>query len=319
MGVEALKDCPSCGSSIAEAALKCAICKSSIGKCIGCQAWIIEGTECFDCGKSTAVRVRKAAAPAAPEPPKVQFTGTALGLIPILALRTALALACGAAVVYAVVGSSLDPATWWLIEHGVRPLSVKTPYLWGAAGALLLLVFFSGTFVRRYRLSNTVLYGKPLEVSTSIGSIILNLFITVIVLGLTAGLGLPWLYSRYRRSLYRSTTMAGRDGAPLDFQGAGEEVLGRFCLSVLLLPLGIATAGLGFAPIAWMWLKWEQSNILVPDRNGAMRRLHFNGTFGSWFSGWALGWLISLATAGLCRPWAKVAEWRWIAENSDLT
>src|SRR5882672_9794257 len=131
MGVDTLKDCPSCGSRIAEAALKCAICKSSIGRCVGCQAWIIEGTECFDCGKSTAVRAKKAAAAAAPEPPKVSFEGSAFGLLPILALHTALAAACGAAIVYAVVGSPLDPVTWWLIEHGVRPLDVKMPYLWG--------------------------------------------------------------------------------------------------------------------------------------------------------------------------------------------
>lgn len=318
MGVETLKDCPSCGSRIAEAAVRCSFCKSSLGRCVGCQAWIIEGTECFDCGKSTAVRVRKAAAAAAPELPKVHFEGSAAGLLPILAVRTALALACAAALLYAVVGSSLDPVTWWLIEQGVRPLSVKTPYLWGAAATFLLLVFFSGTFVRRWRLANTMLYGKALQVKTSAGSILLNLFLTILVLGVTAGLGLPWLYARYRRSLYRGTTMAGRDGAPLDFDGHGEEVLGRFCLSVLLLPLGIATAGFGFAPIAWIWVKWENSNVLAPDRNGQMRRIHFGGTFGAFAGRWMLSWFLTLVTAGLYRPWAKTAEWRWIAQNSTV-
>ena len=102
------------------------------------------------------------------------------------------------------------------------------------------------------------------------------------------------------------------------FRGAGEEVLGRFCLSVLLLPLGIATGGLLLGVLSWMWIKWEQSNVLVPDRNGQMRRLRLNATFGAYYGRWALGWLLSVATAGLYRPWAKIAEWRWVADQTEI-
>jgi hypothetical protein len=320
MGTETgeFKDCPSCGSSIAESAVKCSICKSGLGHCIGCNAWIVVGTECFDCGKSTAIRTRKAAAAVEKEPPKYQFEGSPLGLIPLLAIRFALAAACVAAVVYAIAGSPLDPATWWVCEHGIRPLNVKWPLLWAAAGGLLLAVGFAGTFVRRYRMNRTILFGKPVQVGASIGSLVLNLFITAIILALTAGLGLPWLYARYRRSFYRSCRVSGREGALLDFRGSGEEVLGRFCLAVLLLPFAIATGGLLLGVISWMWLKWEQSNVIVPDRNGQMRPLRFTGTFGAYFGRWALGWMITLVTAGIYRPWAKVAEWRWVAEHTDV-
>jgi hypothetical protein len=320
MGIETeLKDCPSCGSAIAESALKCNVCKSGLGHCVGCNAWIVEGTECFDCGKSTAVRVRKAAKAAAePDSRMVRFDAPAIGLLPILALRLAIAAACGVSIVYAIAGSPFDQLTWWVIEQGVRPLNLKWPYLWAAAGGLLLLVFFAGTFVRRFRLGHTLLFGKQVEVGASLGSVVLNLFITLIVLGLTAGLGLPWLYARYRRSFYRSCNLAGRSEARLDFEGSGEEVLGRFFLSLLLLPFAIATGGLLLGVISWIWVKWEHSNVLAPDRNGQMRRLRLTGTFGDYFGRWVLGWILSLATAGIYRPWSKTAEWRWAADRTKM-
>lgn len=322
MGDEALKDCPSCGSRIAESAVRCSFCKSRLGHCLGCGQWLVVGIQCFDCGKTTAERVRPAAAAASKEeaePPPITFDGSALGVLPPLLLRTALLAACAGAVLFAVAGSPLDPVTWFLCEHGVRPLDVKTPWLWGAVGGFLIAVFFAGTFVRGYRWSRTRLFGKQLEVGAGVGSILLNILITVVVLALTAGLGLPWVYARYRRSFFRSCHPSGREGAPLDFGGAGEEVLGRFCLSLLLLPIGIATGGLLFGVLAWMWMKWELSNVRVPDRNGQMRRLILGGTFGAYYSRWALGWLLSLATAGLYRPWAKAAEWRWIADHTDVS
>src|SRR5437764_62418 len=88
-------------------------------------------------------------------------------------------------------------------RHKQRRLDVKWPYLWGAAGVLLILTFVSGTFVRRFRWSRMSLYGKQVEVGMGVGGIVVNLIVTVLVLGLTAGLGLPWVYARYRRSFFR--------------------------------------------------------------------------------------------------------------------
>src|SRR5262249_28774382 len=88
MGTELLKDCPSCGIRIAEPAIKCTSCNSSLGQCVGCKSWIVSGTECMDCGKSTAVRVRKATLASEPEPAKIRFdVPPAFGLLPILGLR----------------------------------------------------------------------------------------------------------------------------------------------------------------------------------------------------------------------------------------
>ena len=322
MGVETLKDCPSCGSRIAESTVKCAICSSSLGHCVGCNGWIVAGTKCFDCGKSTAIRVRKGTLAAAePEAPKVRLDPpSAAGLLPILALRFAIAAACAAAIVYAVAGTTqLGKVNWYVCELGVRPLNVKWPYLWAAAGGLLLLVFFTGSLIRRYRWSHMVLYEKPVEVGLGVGGIVLNLLLTVVVLGLTAGLGLPWLYARYRHSFFRNCNLAGRGEARLEFRGAGEEVLGRFAVTLLLLPLVIASGGLMLGVLSWMWMKWEHENIRVPDKNGQMRGLRLRSEFTPYFGRWLLGWTLSLVSAGIYRPWAKVAEWRWIAENTEIT
>ena len=320
MGIETLKDCPSCGSRIAESALKCTFCQSNLGTCVGCNTWLVAGTQCMDCGKSTAIRVRKATLASEEQPAKVRFESpSAAGLLPILALRAVLFAACAAAFVYAAAGAPLGKVSSFLVEHGVRPLNVTWPYLSGAAGGFLLLAFFMGTFVRRLRWSHMVLFEKQVEVGLSVGGILLNLLVTVLVLGLTAGLGLPWLYARYRRSFYRDCNLAGRSEARLDFRGSGEEVLVRFFLTLLLIPFAIASAGLMLGVISWMWMKWDHANVRVPDKNGQMRSLRLTASFTPYFGRWLMGWLLSLATAGIYRPWAKVAEWRWMADHTDIS
>lgn len=315
MGTD-LKDCPSCGSAIAESAVKCSVCKSGLGNCVGCNAWIVVGTECFDCGKSTSVRARQAVA-AAKEPPRYLFEGSALGLMPLLFLKFVLTAACGAAIVLAVAASPFGVVARVLAEHGVPVGAAGWPVLWGAAAVLHVVSGFAGTLVRRYRMSHTILYGRPVEVTLSLGLVVLDLIITVLVMGLTAGLGLPWLVARYRRSFYRSCVLPCRGGAALGFRGTGEEVLGKFFLTLLLLPFTIVTGGLLFGVIAWMWLQWDHGRMLVPDKHGQLRPVRFHGTFGGFFGRWALGWLLTVATGGLYRPWAKIAEWRWIAEHTD--
>ena len=317
MGIEAsLKDCPSCGSAIAESAVKCTVCKSGLGQCVGCNAWIVVGTECFDCGKSTAVRARQAVA-AVKEAPGFEFDASPLPLLPLLFIRLALMAACAVAIVLAIAASPFGAVAKYLADHGV-PVSAGWPVLWAAAAALHVAAGFSGTLIRRFRLSHTSIHGRPLEVTFSPGLVIVDLLITVLVMGLTAGLGLPWLYARYRRSFYRSCRMAARGGINLGFRGSGEEVLGRLFLTLLLLPLTIATGGLLFGVIAWMWLKWDHANLLVPDKHGTLRPVAFRGTLGAYLGRWMLGWLLTLVTGGIYRPWAKIAEWRWVAEQTDL-
>jgi len=96
-------------------------------------------------------------------------------------------------------------------------------------------------------------------------------------------------------------------------------VLGRFFLTLLLIPFAVASGGLMLGVISWMWMKWEHERIRVPDKNGQMRGLRLNTEFTPYFGRWLLGWLVSVATAGVYRPWAKVAEWRWIADNTEIS
>jgi len=314
MGVDApVKDCPSCGTNIPAAAVVCTICKSSLGRCTGCDRWLVSGTECFDCGGSTAIRIRKAAAASAgPPPASVEIDASPVALLPLLALRFVFVAGFVAAVVLGLADSGLPQVTRYTgeVKRGTGPAA------WAAAGACALLIGVAGTLIRRYRMNHTRILGKPVEARSGFGSMLLNLLLTVLVLGLTAGLGFPWLYARYRRSFYRGCRLTARGTATLDFQGSGEEVFARFGLTLLLLPLAAATGGLLLGVIAWIWVKWDQSNLLVPDKHGQNRSPKFSGTFGAFYGRWLLGWVLTLATAGIYRGWAKVAEWRWTASQT---
>jgi hypothetical protein len=322
VGVETLKDCPSCGSRIAASSVQCSSCNSKLGRCVGCDAWIVEATQCMDCGKSTVARASKFALAADENKiTKCRLDAvSAVELLPILGLRMALAIIGVTTIVAALAASPFGKVSAFVVQHGVKVLEVKWTTLWGAAGVLLILVFLTGSLLRRIRWRHMVLLEQPVEVRLGVGGILLNLLLTVVGLGLTAGLGLPWLYARYRRSFYRDCRLQDRDDAKLDFRGTGAEVLGHFCLTLLLIPFVIASAGLMWGVIAWMWVKWDHDNIRVPDKNGRMRTLRLKrGMFTPYYGRWLLGWILTLATAGIYRPWAKVAEWRWIADNTEIT
>jgi hypothetical protein len=324
---ESQKDCPSCGSLIAEAATRCDFCKSKIGKCEGCGAWIVEGTQCLDCGKSTARRVKKPGAPAAAaaEPEEaavITFHGSGFGLFLPFMLRQILVLAWVASIVYATAAIPTEhvaPIKKFLGEHGVPSPSEQTKWwaLWIFSGVLLLAVMVSSRLVRRYRAQHTHFLGQPLEYQPSMAAAIGNSILSVIVLGLTAGLGVPWLYARQVRSFHRSCKVTGRGGRTLEWDGSGEAVLGRFLVMLLLLPIAIATAGFGGIVISWMWISWEQKHLKTPDRNGLLQRVRFTGTFAGFFLRAAVGWLLTLVTAGLYWPWAKVGDWEWIANHTE--
>ncbi len=322
----ALKDCPSCGSRIPEPDARCSGCASELDHCTGCGAWLVVGTECWDCGKSTQVRHRKASpmgvavdpAGASARAASMQFDGSPLALIPLLALRFALFAGFLGAVVLALAAIPVPAVARLVGEQTTLPKPGMMPYLWGAAGGLLLLSGFAGALLRRYRLSHTLLLGKPLASQLTAGGVLLDLVVTLLVLGLTGGLGLPWIYARYRRSLYRTFRITARGTSTLDFQGTGEEVIARLFLTLLLFPLGVVTGGLFLGVLSWMWLKWDHGNMLIPDRHGQKRSPKFTGTFGAYYGRWLLGWILTLATAGLYRGWAKASEWRWTASHTAV-
>ncbi len=201
MGAVPLKDCPSCGSRIPEPAATCTVCRSGLGRCSGCNLWLVIGTECFDCGGSTAIRIRKAsAAPAdGPPPSSMEIDASPMGLLPLLALRFLLFAGFLACVAVGIAGAPFPQLARITDEYLRLPKADGGPVAWAAAASLLVAVGACGTLIRRYRLNHTQLLGKPVEAGFSAGALVMNLLLTVLVLGLTAGLGFPWLYARYRR------------------------------------------------------------------------------------------------------------------------
>jgi hypothetical protein len=318
MGVQAnaLKDCPSCGARILEAAVQCPQCKSGLGRCENCSTWIVAGSDCPACEKGSSARAGKPG-DGAPDPPKIYFEAQGISLLPLLLLRLLFAAACGVALVGAIAVTDLGSVTRFLRQHGIRPRA-GGPALWGSAALLLVLVGAVGSFIRRFRMRHTAMFGEYVTIRWGIGELLLNVVITVFLFPLTAGLAWPWLYVRYRQSFYRTCRMPARGGKHFGFQGTGAGVLGRFFLALLLLPLGLATGGFLLGLISWMWVKWEQSNLFVPDRRGEYRAVEFYGSVWGYLGRWMVGWLLTLLTAGIYRPWAKVSEWRWITAHTTV-
>jgi hypothetical protein len=319
MGIReiALKDCPSCGASIIESAVQCPQCRSGLGHCGECNAWIVAGSECPACEKSATVRAGRAG-DNAPNPPKIHFEAEGFSLLPLLLVRLVIVAACGVTLVGAIAVSELGPITRFLRQHGIRP-RVGGPELWGMTALFLGLVGVAGSFIRRFRLRHTVMFGEYVTIKWGIGELLLNLLITAFLFPLTLGLAWPWLHVRYRQSFYRNCRMPARGGKHFGFQGTGRGVLGRFLMALLLLPLGIASAGFLLGLVTWMWVKWEQSNLLVPDRRGEYRSVEFYGSVWGYLGRWMVGWFLTLLTAGIYRPWARVAEWRWIAAHTMVS
>jgi len=312
---EDLKDCPSCGSRIPASAARCTLCKSNLGVCPGCGGWLVAGTSCMECQQQAVIPEDKKAA--LPKTIEETYTIDAppLGLMPFLAVRFVLSVLFLGALAGALAASGVGPVRQALEKGGLNP-GGNLPFLWGAAAGLVILISLANSFLRAFRIRHTTMFGEPLQCRRGAGAMVWGILSNVLILALTAGLGLPWIHARNRRRFYASCAVPARNGRPLEFLGTGEEVLGRVLLTLLLVPLAAATAGL-LAPLAtWVWVKWEHSNLLFPDRFGRQRPMAFEGGFGGYFARALLGWFLTLLTLGVYRPWALAAEWRWIAANT---
>jgi uncharacterized membrane protein YjgN (DUF898 family) len=84
------------------------------------------------------------------------------------------------------------------------------------------------------------------------------------------------------------------------------------------IPLILLSLGLLAPAVSWIWLKWEQSNLLIPDKSGSLRETRFHATVGEYFGQLFVGQILILVTFGFYRPWAKVEEWRWIATRTHI-
>lgn len=309
--------CPSCGTEIAGTATRCEFCKSALGHCPQCRTWLVAGTVCIECDKmavSAAPKKRSSQGVDIEEP--YVLIGSPFGLILPLLVRLALSAAFLGSLVLAVAQLGVAPLAEAAKGAGVDPAS-GGPFWWVGVGASLILLVLVNNWIRGYRLARTYLFGKPLERRGGVAGLILQPILSVLILAVTAGLGLPWLYARNRRLFYRRWVAPSRAARPLDFAGAGEEVIGKFLLTLVCIPAAVCTAGLAYPVISWVWLKWDHSKLVVPDRFGGTRKVKFYGTFGAYYVRALLGWALTLVTAGIYRPFALWSEWRWAAEQVD--
>jgi len=190
----------------------------------------------------------------------------------------------------------------------------------GAGGLFLVFWFLLSRSVRLYRSRHTWLHGDRVAVELGFGAVLVHWGINLVLFGLSAGLGTPWILSRNRRFLLRHTTVkARRRDKPLDFNGTGIQALGLLLLSLVSSPLIPLTLGIWLVYLNFRWIRWEQSNLVVPSPTGrGTLQARFNGTWGSKLKRACLSGLFTLLTAGLFRPWAIASGWRWIAENTEI-
>ena len=267
--------------------------------------------------------------PPADEPPAddaagaaFSFQGKALKVLPLHLVRLAvlgalcltLPFGLGQAAVlevrafFAPLGLA---ALWQGVEEAINVLPLIST---GFVGLLLLVLWGKVKgWMLRYRISNTFLFGEPLEHRSSCNP--LPSWIAFLALVFTLGLAAPWIFAWQKRGYYGACQ--SKHG-PLVFNGSGLGIAWYGLLSFLSLPFVILTLGLAWIPIRFMWVRWEQSNLRVPDEKGELRPTRFTGTLLGYVRGAFVRWVLTIVTLGLHRPWGMVATWRWTAEHTEI-
>jgi hypothetical protein len=289
----------------------CPLCRCDVAQCQGCKAWVVAGTECVDCGKVTKTRRQFTKVPR--ETATYGFAGSGAAVAPPYYLRLLFLVGGLYFAAHAVAGLGAGGVKDAL--QGLPGAGMKWPAAAGAAGALLFLAAAMQLWMAKVRLGRTAIDGARLESHAGALGWAGNAVMAVLTLALTAGLGLPWVYGRFLRAVHRRCVVPTRGRFTLDFSGTGDEVLWRFGVTLLMAPLVIGTGGLLGLLVSWLWLSWEHGNLVVPDRNGTGRRPKFEAGFGGFFARAFVGSLLTLATGGLYGPWAKAAQWRWLASR----
>ena len=248
--------------------------------------------------------------PGGPPSSTYAFKGSATGLLGLQLIRSIfllVAMLCVAGCL-AAAGSPQAKKIGAIAQLGTH----ASPIGFGAGALIAVLVYARvAEAIRLYRIRHTYVFGRALDyrpgclagIANSLGNLVLAL--------VTLGLAGPWITARNKRHFYKSCVVTGSQGQSLDFRGTGSDVLVYYIVTILSIPFVIVTLGLLLIVIDWLWLQWEQSNLLVPDPSGRLHRTTFSATLGEYFSVRIVGSLLSLLTLGLYRPWALVAEWRW--------
>jgi hypothetical protein len=253
----------------------------------------------------------------------LEFRGSALGVMPLHLFRLfALAALC-VTLPFGLGRSVIEDAhrlfdplgfgePWRQLELAVGTL----PFVGSGVVSLLLVVLFvtAHNWIWHYRLKNTWVHGEPIDYQggcspfASWASICLVLF--------SWGLLAPWVLSWSRRRLFRRCET--RHG-PLGFSGSGLGIASYGLLSMLSIPLTFLSFGLAWVLPRYLWLKWEQDNLVAPDVNGQACETEWEGSLVNYLKFVLLRWVLTLLTLGLLHPLAMTATWRWAAEHTRFT
>lgn len=262
-----------------------------------------------------------------------EFRGSGGGLLFLYLIRLLLFLAVPACLFFILVQTSLG-----LIDRGLDLLPPGLPTevqdvvdmgksVSGQVGvlgsiiiliAVVVMIILVKHAIQHYRVRNTWVFGQRLEYHDGCLGVFANRLANIFLLIITLGIAMPWVIARNRRFFHRSCFVRGRRGHYLDFTGRGGDALGFMLVTVLLIPLIILSLGLIGLAVSWLWARWDQSNIQVPDRSGELHKVKFSGDFGGYFGVVFVGWLLTLLTIGLYYPWAVVRRWRWLAARTSV-
>ena len=279
------------------------------------------GTTCLECEEGQVVpsrpTERRKKKTGATGGISIAYAGGAVGLLPYLVVRFALVAAAAAGALLAARRAGLEALEPVTSRFDPGP-SLDLPVLIGGIVVASLLVGIVNTLIRGHRMRHTFIYGERVAYRPAIFGLAGNLILNVIFMAVTVGLALPWIYARNRRSFYRNCVVPGHADRALAFEPSGDEMLGYSFLSLLLAPLVVVSVGLLRPLVSWMWLRWEQSHLVIPGKFGQMERVRFTGTFGGYLVRSILWWVLAVGTAGIGRAWTLTLEWKWIARHSAV-
>lgn len=201
--------------------------------------------------------------------------------------------------------------------EAVMILAFLLPWLLG----MILMGFASRAAwkIKLFKIHNTFVFDAPLGLEKIGCGARFNLFLWFsIAVPLSAGLLLPWAYTRSVFYKYATLVVPSRPGHRLRFDGSGWGMLGL----LLLMPLAVALAPFTLM-VSWaFWIalrrRWEMGHVLIPSAGGDYHRLRYSGSIEADIGLWMKNFYLTLLTLGIYAPAARIRTWKRVAEACEV-